>query len=237
MVRLIFLIKLNMNYPINNFRIESIRQLLLNLSEKCFQNPSLQSILTIGLRNGNEKTGRILGFDNEMLCIQMYTEWGINTFVWTQDILYVSLWDISTLMIHEVDNPEISELLTKQSKPLTSIPKLEMRRNLIASLTKTIGSEDLEVTILWETFDVTSEFIVHRCNNFMTSIIESVSSICHDDLWRNAWKNEVKAIVIKWSDLYNVERANSILHFSFSTSISKNEIPLSELTSMIEGLI
>ncbi len=226
-----------MNYPINNFRIESIRQLLLNLSEKYSQNPSLQSILTIGLRNGNEKTGRMLGFENEMLCIQMYTEWKINTFVWTQDILYVSLWDISTLLIHEVDNPEISELLAKQSKPLTSIPKLEMRRNLVNSLAKTIGSEDLEVTILWETFDVTSEFIIHRCNTFMSSIVESVSSICHDELWKSTWKNGVKAIVIKWSDIYNVEKDGSTLYFSFSTSVSKNVIELSELTSMIEKLL
>ena len=93
MIRFIFLaITLNgMDYPINTFQIDNIRQILLHLYGKYTQDNSLISILTIGLRNGNEKTGRILGLENEILSMQIYTQSSNTSFNSSESIIYMSL--------------------------------------------------------------------------------------------------------------------------------------------------
>lgn len=224
-----------MNFPINLFQIEEIQHLLLKIFEG--QKDSKIFIITLWLQGWLEKTGRIICLDGGMLCIQIYEQWENNSFEGIDSILYILIKEIITFQIHGIITSEAWEILKKEQKPINSLPKLEIRRKFLNAITEISGSENLEINILWDTFDITNQEIVLRFTDFLKVIEKSIWFACSDLLGKEAWKNQIQSIEIQGANTQDVVRKDKTLVFSFSTALIKNPTSSSDVASMIENLL
>lgn len=95
-----------MNFAPDTFDVDKISLLLYRCMAEIRENPNLFP-MTFGLQNGSEKTGCLIGLENETVCIQEYVRENENAFAESDRISFFSLESIVTLQIHKAAAPEI----------------------------------------------------------------------------------------------------------------------------------
>ncbi len=200
--------------PIDTFQGERIPALLMKIMDQSILDTSQVFLITFGLYNGSEKTGRLIGINTEKdtACIQKYREKNPNTFEEEDGVIYLSIPSLTSLELHQ---SESFSFLRKKSAPTEAIQKLSVRREVTASLRSITSSEDLDVDFLWDTIDIEDGHVVEHFRKFLTSLTEAIRVICADDMGKSAWNAKLKKLIIQGSTSSEIIRDETTLICSF----------------------
>jgi hypothetical protein len=95
-----------MRFAPDTFDVDKIGFVLYRCMDKIRTNPNGVP-MSFGLSNGSEKTGCLIGLENDTVCIQEYARMGENGFSENDRIAFFSIESIVTFQIHNASVPEI----------------------------------------------------------------------------------------------------------------------------------